>query len=111
MPIPRSKEDSEAYSGTFLNAVEANKLLDAFTGHRLQSLLYVTLYYGLRRSEVLGLKWNAVDLETNTIKICHVVVKTSSIEAKDRTKSQTSRRTYSLKNLATKYQSRATSQS
>ncbi len=33
----------------------------------------LTAFYGLRRSEVVGLKWAAVDFEQNTIEICHTV--------------------------------------
>jgi len=40
-------------------------MLQAFRGHELQALVYTTLYYGLKRSEVLGLKWDAVDFDTN----------------------------------------------
>ena len=32
-------------------------------------------YYGLRRSEILGLKWNAIDRERKTISIQHTVVR------------------------------------
>ena len=71
-------------------------MLEAFRGHELQPLIYVTLYYGLRRSEVLGLKWDAIDFENSTIKIQHTVVKQSTIIAKDTTKSFSSRRTYPL---------------
>ena len=70
-------------------------MLQAFRGHELQALVY-TLYYGLRRSEVLGLKWDAVDFDTNTLKIQHTVVKNRSVIAKDSTKSAASRRTYPL---------------
>jgi integrase len=80
----------------FLTGDEANRLLQAFTEHELQAMIYVTLYYGLRRSEALGLRWSAVDFEANTIKIEHTVVKLLSTEYKDRTKSKTSMRTFPL---------------
>lgn len=40
----------------FLTLNEANEVLKAFERHPLQAMIYVTLYYGLRRSEVLGLR-------------------------------------------------------
>lgn len=82
--------------GTFLTADEANKVLDAFRGKELQGLVYTTLYYGLRRSEVLGLKWDAVDFENNTLEIKHTVVKISTIVAEDTTKTTSSHRVYPL---------------
>lgn len=82
--------------GTFLTAEEANKVLDAFRGKELQGLVYTTLYYGMRRSEVLGLKWDAIDFENNTIEIKHTVVKITTVVAADTTKNTSSRRVYPL---------------
>ena len=81
---------------TFLTADMANVLLKAFEGHPLQALVYVTLYYGLRRSEVLGLRWSAIDFDRNTLSINHTVVKNRTIVEKDTVKSQTSFHTYFL---------------
>lgn len=96
IPIPKSAIEGSAERGVYLNAEEANTVLRAFQGHRLQPLIYTVLYYGLRRSEVLGLKWDAIDLEKNEMKIQHVVVKIRTIEAKDRTKTKSSQATYDL---------------
>ena len=81
---------------TFLTADKANEVLKAFEGHPLQALVYTTLYYGLRRSEVLGLRWSAVDFENNTLTINHTVVKNLTTVAKDTTKTQSSFHTYCL---------------
>ncbi len=94
--VPLPKQEKQEHKGVFLNVDEANKMLQAFRGHELQALVYTTLFYGLRRSEVLGLKWGAVDFENDTLKIQHTVVKNRTIVAKDTTKSVTSRRTYPL---------------
>lgn len=56
---------------------------------------------GLRRSEVLGLKWSAIDFENKTITIKHTIVEvkikgTNRILAKDRTKTNASHRTLPL---------------
>lgn len=87
--IPSIKEN-------FLTSDEANVMLKAFSGHPLEALVYVTLYYGLRRSEALGLRWSAIDFEKNTLSINHTVVKNRTIEHKDSTKTQASRATYVL---------------
>jgi len=55
-------------------------MLKAFEGHPLQPLVFISLCYGLRRSEVLGLKWKAINFEENTLKIEHTVVKGLTIE-------------------------------
>ncbi|MNW56121.1 Phage integrase family protein [compost metagenome] len=60
-------------------------------------------FYGLRRSEVVGLKWSAIDLTHRTITIKHTVT-TGSLNGKyitiekDNTKNKPSRRTLPLVN-------------
>jgi len=94
--IPYPTNEKPEFKGSFLTSDEANKLLQAFSGHELQAMVYVTLYYGLRRSEALGLRWQAVDFEKNTLTINHTVVKMMTIEYKDKTKSKTSNHTFML---------------
>ena len=80
----------------FLTADEANEVLRALAGHPLEALVYTTLYYGLRRSEVLGLRWSAVDFDRGFLTINHTVVKNVTIVEKDTTKTQSSHHTYLL---------------
>ncbi len=94
VPIP--KRERKEQKGVFLDAEQANKLLEAFRGHHLQPLVYVTLNYGLRRSEVLGLRWSAIDFENNTLRIEHTVVKNVTIVEKDTNKTAASNRIYTL---------------
>ena len=93
--IPTRSDVVEAQRA-FLSAEQANMVLKAFAGHPLEALVYITLYYGLRRSEALGLKWSAIDFENKTMAIRHTVVKNLSIVAKDRTKSETSHHVFHL---------------
>lgn len=67
-----------------------------FNGYILNPLILVTLYYGLRRSEVLGLTRSAVDFENNTLKINHTVVNLTTTIAKGKTKNSSSKRKYKL---------------
>ena len=94
--VPLPKQSKQEFKGVFLTGEEANTLLQAFTGHELQAMIYVTLYYGLRRSEALGLRWQAVNFEENTMDINHRVVKNLTVEYKDGTKSKTSAQTFPL---------------
>lgn len=87
LPIRKEK----VREAKFLEAGQANELLHLFEGHRLYSLIATTLYYGLRRSEVLGLKWDAVDFENDVLEIKHTVVISTVIERKDHTKTKSSR--------------------
>lgn len=93
--LPRQRgTTSEAAQFVTLDRVRA--ILDAFRGHRFYPLIVVTVYYGLRRSEVLGLKWSAVDFHSAEIRICRTVVKNLTIVEKERTKTQSSRRVFPL---------------
>jgi len=64
--------------------------------HRDRAIVCLLLDCGLRRSEVLGLKWGAVDFENNKIKINHTVVKNLTVEYKNKTKTSSSTRTLDL---------------
>ncbi len=95
-PVRMKKSETISEAARFISREEAQRILDALKGHPLHDLVLVTLYYGLRRSEVLGLKWSAVDFAEDTLQIRHTVVKGSTIEAKDKTKTASSRRTFPL---------------
>ena len=61
----------------------------------------MTAFYGLRRGEVLGLRWDAVDFDANTITIRHVALETKvngvkQIIFEDRAKTKSSLRTLPL---------------
>ena len=44
-----------------------NRFLAAIKGHRFESIYTVTLFTGLRESEVLGLTWDCIDFDRGTI--------------------------------------------
>lgn len=50
------------------------ELFDAVESDPLEICVKIAAYYGLRRSEVLGLRWHAIDLEHKTISISHKVI-------------------------------------
>lgn len=91
----------EAFVGSSYNAVEVNQLLDIVKGTKIELAVILGTFYGLRRSEVVGLKWSAIDLVNKTITIKHTVTSGSingkliTIE-KDRTKNKASLRTLPL---------------
>ena len=66
-------------------------------GDPLEIVILIASFYGLRRSEVLGLKWSAFDFVNNTITIKHKVVETivedkRMLLMKDKTKNSSSYR-------------------
>ena len=93
--LPKKKTNKEDRQ-IFLTVEDAQRMLDAFRYEELGPIVYVTLYYGLRKSEALGLRWQAVDFENNTITINHTVVSNGHIVRKDSTKTYSSNRTFEL---------------
>ena len=59
--------------GSFYDSDEVEKLFEAAKGTVLEIPVFLGAFYGLRRSEVLGLKWSAIDFQNNTITIKHTV--------------------------------------
>ena len=52
-----------------LNAAEARKVLQLAENDRLHTLYVLALYLGMRRAELLGLPWDAVDLEQGVLEV------------------------------------------
>ncbi len=81
---------------SFYNEEQLKILFDKIRAEELYPLIYVTVMYGLRRSEVLGLKWDSVDFDNKTVTIKHTVIRFSEVIEKDSTKTESSYRTYPL---------------
>ena len=80
----------------FYNLNETKAFLSAVKNEPLYPLYYVTAIYGLRRSEVLGLKWDSIDLENKRLTIKHTRTRCDTIIEKDKTKTKSSLRSFPL---------------
>lgn len=60
-----------------LDDSDMTRFLSAVKGHRFEKLYLVTLFMGLRRSEVLGLSWDCVDFERGSVLIKQQLQKNS----------------------------------
>ena len=69
--VDRPKKND--FQPVFLSAEETQKMFEALKGKKLELPVLVAAFYGLRRGEVLGLKWNAIDFERGTISIKRTV--------------------------------------
>ena len=87
---------AERYENTFYTERQLQALFDALQGDAPHPLVKVTALYGLRRSELLGLQWDSIDMERKTMTIRHTVSKVTQVAAKDKTKNASSRRTFPL---------------
>ena len=97
--VDRPKKNE--FTGNFCSREEMNALFDAVRGNKIEVPVMLAAFYGLRRSEVVGLKWDAVDFEQNTLEIRHTVA-TVRLDGKkvivesDTTKTKASKRTLPL---------------
>ena len=97
--VERPKKDR--YVGSFYDADEVNALFEAAKGTKLELPILFGAFYGLRRSEAIGLKWDAIDFDQNTITIRHTVTSCDLdgkriLVAADTTKTKSSMRTLPL---------------
>ena len=63
----------DKYKACFYTKKELDLLFEAFVGDRMELVVHIAAYYGLRRSEIIGLKWDAIDFEKKTITVCRKV--------------------------------------
>nr|WSX47618.1 site-specific integrase [Streptomyces sp. NBC_00974] len=61
-----------------LTADEARQLLTTTQGHRLHALVELALHTGLRKGELLGLRWEDLDLDAGTAAIRRTLQRTST---------------------------------
>jgi integrase len=85
-----------------LSSEEARRLLDAAKGDKLEALYVLAVTTGMRRGELLGLKWSDVDLKNATVSIRRTLTRTDNGKrvALGEPKTKKSRRTIPLTSQA-----------
>ena len=69
--VDRPKKND--FQPVFLSADEMQEMFEALRGTKLELPVLVAAFYGFRRGEVLGLKWDAIDFERGTISVKRTV--------------------------------------
>lgn len=59
----------EKHIGQFYTADETIALLDKAKGSNLETVIMLAVWLGLRRGEIIGLKWDCIDFGNNTLSI------------------------------------------
>ncbi|OUC97411.1 tyrosine-type recombinase/integrase [Streptosporangium minutum] len=74
--------------GRTLTVDQSHKLLDSVAEHRMGVLVLLSLVFGLRRGEALGLMWSGFDPEARTLRVTHAVkrVKNRGTDTERKTK-------------------------
>ncbi len=98
------KPKKQKYNANFLNKEELQTLLDLFKRTSIYAPVLLSSVLGLRRSEVLGLRWDNIDFKNKTVLINHSVVLTRNkgkqeIVFKDNLKNNSSIRYLNLPDL------------
>lgn len=89
------------FHGSFYNDEELKLLFKAVRGTHLEFAVRMAAIYGLRREEIVGIKWDAIDFQYKTITIAHTVSEVMldgkyTVLLKDTTKNKSSFRTLPL---------------
>lgn len=99
LKVDRPKK--KKFISKYYDREEMCQLFDFVKGSDMELVIVLAGFYGFRRSEVLGLKWEAIDFENKTISILHTITQITVdgkflMVAKDNTKTPASRRTLPL---------------
>ncbi len=94
------------YEGKAYSIEQVAQLLKAIEqeGEPIRAAITLGLGYGLRRSEICGLRWKDIDFERNTMHICNTVVENAGhLWEKEATKTAKSNRTLDLGTFFVQY--------
>lgn len=95
------KPKVDKFISNYYNAEQLKLLFEKLKGNVLEIPVLIAGYYGLRRSEVVGLKWSNIDFYSKTVKIKHTIVMSIvdgkySVVKRDKGKTNSSIRTLPL---------------
>ncbi|MBC5648121.1 tyrosine-type recombinase/integrase [Christensenella tenuis] len=87
------KPQTIPYSANYYSLPELKKLLQTVAGNKLETVVYLCSFFGLRRSEALGLKWDAVDFNANMITIRNKVTQIKGCDGRRQVKASSKLKT------------------
>lgn len=97
--LPRKQK----HVADFYTAEELKILLRAARGSDIEPVVLIAAWFGLRRGEILGLRWSAIDFENCTITVRGALAWTTKLIYKETTKTQSSLRTLPMTKEAVNY--------
>lgn len=95
-------KDADEFMSEIYTQEELKELFRMIRGERIELAILIAAFYGMRRGEVLGLKWSAINFEDKTISVRHTVTETTDTNGKkklllrNRAKNKSSIRTLPL---------------
>ena len=98
--LPKRKK----FVGKYYTEEQTRTLLKAVEGTLIETPVLFAVMFGLRRSEALGIKWDAVDFDNKAVAIKHTVVGSGKYQVRaDKTKNKSSYRTLPLPDNLAQY--------
>ena len=98
--LPKKKK----HVADFYSSDELKTLLQAAKGTDIEMVVYIAAWLGLRRGEILGLKWDCVDFENQTISVIGTMALVDGKTVyKESAKTASSLRTLPMSNELAKY--------
>ncbi|MCL2774985.1 MAG: tyrosine-type recombinase/integrase [Oscillospiraceae bacterium] len=102
------KPKKQKFIGSFYNQEDISRLLKLIKDSPIETPVMLAAYFGLRRSEILGIKWDSIDLVNRTLTVNHKIVPVNDtgkyrLEISDTLKTSSSYRTLPLNTSLYKY--------
>jgi integrase len=95
-PVPRQRRPD-------LSVADAKRLLKVIAGERLEALYVLALTTGLRRGELLALRWDDIDLDSRQLRVRHALQRVDGKLRSVEPKTSSSRRSVVLPKIAVRY--------
>src|SRR6476620_7385460 len=86
-----------------LDVAEAERLFEVISGERLEALYVLALMTGLRRGELLALRWDGIGLGSRQLHVCGAMQRVNGKRRGGEPKTSSSRRTVVLPRLAVRH--------
>lgn len=87
----------------FYTAEELKLLLQSAKGTDIEMVVMIATWFGLRRGEILGLRWSCIDFENHTLTVKGTITRADTMVYKNTAKNNSSLRTLPMTEEATNY--------
>lgn len=97
VPVPKKVVKGERFRAVDAwDDAQIQSFLAALEGHRWEGPIRLSTLYGLRRSELLALKWDDIDVEARTVRIDEALIEVEGRPVFTEGKNERSRRTFGV---------------
>ena len=84
----------ERFTAKFYTAEEMRLLLEKIQGEKIEAPTYLASWFGMRRGEVLGLRWQDINFEAMTLSVCGVITDKGALSRSENVKYRSGAKTH-----------------